>query len=369
MRIGVPREVKDGEFRVGMTPAGAHLLLEDGHEVTIERKAGLGSNLTDEEYTRAGATVLPDAKEVYDRSELIVKVKEPQPGELKLLRKDHILFTYLHLAAEPELTRSLLEIGLCAIGYETVELDDGQLPLLIPMSEVAGKMAVQEGAKYLESAAGGRGILLGGVPGVKPAQVVVLGGGTAGLNAAKTANGMGANVTVFDISLPRLRYISDILPGITTLTFTPHALRNVLPTTDLVIGTVLVRGARAPRLLTKDMLALLPKGAVIVDVSIDQGGCIETSRPTTHSHPTYQVEGIVHYCVTNMPGAVANTSTFALTASTLPYVRVLAGQGIPVGLQSHPELARGVNVWCGKLTTSAVAEALRLPFTPIYEML
>ncbi len=369
MKIGIPREIKESECRVGMTPADVHQLAGDGHQLFIEHDAGLGSNFTDDEYADAGAKVLATAKEIFDAAEMIVKVKEPQPSEVEMLNEDHILFTYLHLAPMPELTKGLLESGVCAIGYETVELEDGTLPLLTPMSEVAGKMAVQEGAKYLESASGGRGILLGGVPGVRSARVVVLGGGVAGLNAAKVAVGLGADVTVFDISLPRLRYIDDVLPHVTTVKYTPHALRETLPITDLLIGTVLIRGARAPRLVTREMVASMPRGSVLVDVAIDQGGCVETSRPTTHSNPTYVLDDVIHYCVTNMPGAVANTSTFALTASTYPYVRDLASKGVPQALVDDRALACGVNTYKGKLTNLAVAEAVDMPFTPLDELL
>ncbi len=367
MIIGVPKEIKDHEYRVAVTPAGVHQLVEQGHEVLVQSGAGKGSSLSDEDYRKEGANLVKSPEKIFKSADMIVKVKEPQPSEYEMLRPGLILFTYLHLAAETELTRELMKRGVTAIGYETVQLEDGKLPLLTPMSEVAGRMAVHEGAKYLESARGGKGVLLSGVPGVRPGVVTILGGGTAGMNAAKVASGLGARVNILDISLPRLRYLDDILHNVNTLMYTPLALRELLPRTDVLIGTVLVRGARAPKLVSRSMLKLMEKGSVIVDVSIDQGGCIETSKPTTHTDPIYIVDGIIHYCVANMPGAVAHTSTFALTNATFPYVLKLANHGYEETIKKDPALAKGVNVTEGKLTDSAVAEALKLKYTPLEE--
>ncbi|MGI6455994.1 MAG: alanine dehydrogenase [bacterium] len=367
MIIGVPREIKDHEYRVAVTPAGVQQLVNDGHQVLVQIGAGNGTSLHDEDYRKAGASLRDSAQHIYAEAELIVKVKEPQPEEYDCLREGMILFTYLHLAPELVLTRELLKRRVNAIGYETVRLDNGSLPLLTPMSEVAGRMAVMEGAKYLESARGGKGILLSGVPGVRPGEVTILGGGTAGLNAAKVALRLGARVNLLDISLQRLRFLDDILPNVTTYIYTPLTLDRLLPSTDLLIGTVLLPGARTPKLVTREMLSRMEKGSVIVDVSIDQGGCIETSRPTTHSEPTFMVDGIVHYCVSNMPGSVAHTSTFALTNATFPYVRDLANRGFQQAVQSDAALARGVNTCNGRLTDQAVAEALNLEYTPLSE--
>ncbi len=361
MIIGVPKEIKDHEFRVGLTPAGARQLVETGHRVLVQSGAGQGSTLSDEDYRKAGAVLTPSAREIYGEADLIVKVKEPQPEEYPCLRPGLILFTYLHLAAEPEVTRELLDRKVTAIAYETVQAADGSLPLLTPMSEVAGRMAVYAGCYYLESPRGGKGVLLSGVPGVRPGRVTILGGGTAGLHAAKLALGLGARVCVLDISLARLRFLDDILHNATTLIYTPTALEEQLPGTDLLIGAVLVPGARTPKLVTRALLGLMEKGSVIVDVAIDQGGCVETSRPTTHSDPTYTVGGIIHYCVTNMPGAVAHTSTFGLTNATFPYVQKLAELGLAEAVRRDPSLALGINTHQGKLTEPAVAEALNLP--------
>ncbi|MBN2328204.1 MAG: alanine dehydrogenase [Candidatus Omnitrophica bacterium] len=369
MIIGVPKEIKDHEYRVSLTPAGVQQLVSDGHKVLVQIGAGKGSSLSDDDYRRAGADMVKSTPKIYEAADLIVKVKEPQPGEYKFLREDQILFTYLHLAPEPDLTRELLKRKINAVAYETVQLDDGSLPLLTPMSEVAGRMAVHEGAKYLESARGGKGVLLSGVPGVRPGVVTILGGGTAGLNAAKTAVGLGARVNILDISLPRLRFLDDILTNVTTLIYTPLALEELLPSTDVLIGAVLLQGARAPKLITTKMLKLMERGSVIVDVCIDQGGCLETSRPTTHSDPTYIVEGVVHYCVTNMPGAVAHTSTFALTNATFPYVQKLASLGFAGAVRQDASLARGVNIRRGCLTNRAVAEALKRKYTPLADIL
>lgn len=365
MIIGVPKEIKDHEYRVGLTPAGARQLVEAGHRVLAQTGAGQGSALSDEDYRKAGAVLAPSAREIYAEADLIVKVKEPQPEEFPFLRPGLILITYLHLAAEPEMTRELLERRVTAIAYETVQAADGSLPLLTPMSEVAGRMAVYAGCYYLESPRGGKGVLLSGVPGVRPGRVTILGGGTAGLNAAKLALGLGARVCVMDISLARLRFLDDVLHNATTLIYTPTALEEQLPGTDLLIGAVLVRGARAPKLVTRAQLGLMEKGSVIVDVAIDQGGCVETSRPTTHSDPTYVVDGIIHYGVTNMPGAVAHTSTFALTNATFPYVQKLAELGLAEAVRRDPCLALGVNTHQGKLIEPAVAEALNLPCSPL----
>jgi alanine dehydrogenase len=365
MRIGIPKEIKDHEARVGLTPTQVAQLVEEGNQVFVRAGAGSGCHFADEEYLSGGAQILTSHQEVYETSELIVKVKEPQPVEVQWLDQGQILFAYLHLAAAPELTKNLLDSGVCGIGYETVETADGQLPLLIPMSEIAGKMAVQEGAKYLESTFGGRGILLGGIPGVPPAQVTILGGGTAGMNAAKVALGMGSHVTVLEISITRIRYLVDVLPGISVLRYSPRILKDLLPMTDLLIGTVLIHGAHTPRLLTREDLKLLPKGAVVVDVSIDQGGCFETSHPTSHSDPVYTVDGIIHYCVTNMPGVVANTSTLALTLETFPFVSMIACDGLTAAIQSSPPLGKGIQTINGHLTNKSVAEALGIPFTPL----
>lgn len=365
MIVGVPKEIKDHEYRVSVTPEGVHQLVADGHTVLVQTGAGEGSSLCDEEYRKAGAVLEESVEGIFTRSEMIVKVKEPQPSEYRYLRPGLILFTYLHLAAEQTVAEELLKNKVAAIGYETVQLEDGSLPLLTPMSEVAGRMAVYEGAKYLESARGGKGVLLSGVPGVRPGVVTILGGGTAGFNAAKVAVGLGARVNIMDISLPRLRFLEDILRHVTTLIYTPLALEKLLPDTDVLIGAVLVRGGRAPVLVTRPMLKQLGKGSVIVDISIDQGGCCETSRPTTHSNPTYVVDGIVHYCVSNMPGAVAHTSTFALTNATFPYVRKLAALGLLEAVRQDPALAKGVNTIDGFLTDPAVAGVMDIPYAPL----
>ena len=324
MIIGAPSEVKGDEYRVALLPVGAELLVRDGHSVLVEAGAGVGSGIADDEYREAGATIAAAADEVY-AADLVVKVKEPQPEEWPLIREDGALFCYFHFAADEALTKAMLARGAVCIAYETIETDTGDLPLLTPMSEVAGRMSIQEGAKYLERPLMGRGILLGGVPGVAPADVVVIGGGVVGTNAAKVAAGLGANVTIMDIDVDRLRYLDDVLPpNVTTLFSDLHSVRRMVPRADLLIGAVLIPGARAPRLVTREMVAEMKPGAVIVDVAVDQGGCIETTRPTTHKAPTYLEHGVVHYAVTNMPGAVGRTSTHALCNVTLPYVRRLA---------------------------------------------
>ncbi|HYZ28305.1 MAG TPA: alanine dehydrogenase [Thermoleophilaceae bacterium] len=366
MNVGVPTEIKADEYRVALTPAGVRELTGRGHEVYIQAGAGLGSAIKDADYVAQGAEILPDAPSVFETAELILGVKEPQPEEVELLRPEHTLFTYLHLAPAPELTRALCDTGAICIAYETVEDARGRLPLLAPMSEVAGKIATQAGAFYLEKPFGGRGILLGGVPGVASATVLVIGGGAVGLNAAFIAIGMEAEVFVFDRSIDRLREIDIALAGrASTVYSSTLAVEEMLPQADLVIGAVLVHGARAPHVVTREQLKLMKEHAVLVDVSIDQGGCFETSRPTTHSDPVYEVEGVIHYCVTNMPGAVPITSTYALTNATLPYVLALADLGPREAVARDPGLRLGVNVVGGAVTHPAVAEGVGLPFTPL----
>ncbi|WP_020651053.1 alanine dehydrogenase [Solimonas variicoloris] len=365
MRIGTPKEIKNHEYRVGLTPAGVRELSAHGHEVFVETRAGLGIGIDDAEYRRAGATILATAAEVFATAEMIVKVKEPQPAECAMLRPHHVLFTYLHLAPDPAQTRALLDSGCTAIAYETVTDARGGLPLLAPMSEVAGRMSIQAGAHAMEKAAGGNGVLLGGVPGVPAAEVVVIGGGVVGYNAARIAVGMGARVTILDRSLPRLNWLDISFDGrLTTLYSTVDAVESSLAKADLVIGAVLVPGAAAPKLVTRGMLARMKPGTVIVDVAIDQGGCFETSKPTTHEEPTYLVDGIVHYCVANMPGGVARTSTFALTNATMPFALALADKGYRTALLDDPHLRDGLNVHRGQLSCRAVAEALGHAYVP-----
>ncbi len=359
MKIGVPREIKNHEYRVGLTPASVRELCVRGHEVLIESGAGLGIGMRDEDYQRAGAGIAADAAEVFARAELVVKVKEPQPDECRQLREGQLLFTYLHLAPDPEQARLLVESGVTAIAYETVTGPGGSLPLLAPMSEVAGRMAVQAGAHCLEKEAGGAGVLLGGVPGVASARVVVIGGGVVGTNAIRMAMGMEANVTVLDRSLKRLQELDFQFGGrLNTIYSTVDSLERYVTGADLVVGAVLIPGASAPKLVTREMIAAMRPGSVVVDVAIDQGGCFETSRPTTHSDPTYVVDEVVHYCVANMPGAVPRTSTFALNNATLPFVLALAGHGVRAALTHDPNLLAGLNVHRGRVTCSAVAEAL-----------
>ena len=370
MVIGTPREIKDNEYRVAMVPAGVEVLKKAGHRVLIEASAGLGTGIPDKEYRHAGAEIVQSAEEVYRASDIILKVKEPLPQEYPFIRVGQIIFTYFHFAAGEELTRAMIESGAVCVAYETIQLPDGSLPLLTPMSEVAGRMAIQEGAKYLERPMEGRGILLAGVPGVSPAHVTVLGGGVVGANAAKIAAGIGANVTILDVNLERLRYLDDVMPkNVTTLYSNAYTIRDELRHADLLIGAVLVRGARAPILVTREMLKLMKPGAVIVDVAVDQGGCIETVHPTTHSQPTYMVDGIVHYGVTNMPGAVAVTSTYALTNETLPYVVHLANKGFPQAMLDNPALKAGLNIVKGKVVLPEIAQQFGLPHTPVEEML
>lgn len=370
MIVGVPKEIKDHETRVGLVPSGVAQLVERGHRVLVEAGAGEGSSISDRDYQQAGAEIVPEASEVWRRAELIVKVKEPQPSEYAYLRPGLILFTYLHLAPLPELTQKLLDAGVTAIGYETLQESDGSLPLLIPMSEVAGRLAVQIGAYYLEAPNGGRGVLLGGVPGVPPGQVVILGGGVVGHNAAKIALGYGARVTVIDKNLNRLRQLDDLFRGeLVTLASNPYTIRDAIAEADLIIGAVLVPGASAPKLVKREMLRAVRQRAVVVDVSIDQGGCLETSRPTTHTSPVYVEEGVLHYCVSNIPAAVPHTSTYALTNATFPYVCLLADLGFPEAARQHPALARGVNTYRGYLTCPGVAESQNRSWTPIESLL
>jgi len=361
MKVGVPKEIKVHEYRVGMVPAGVRELVAAGHEVLVETQAGAGIGFTDEDYQSAGARIAGEAAEVFAGADLLVKVKEPQLHECAMLRPGQVLFTYLHLAADPAQALALCDSGVTAIAYETVTSPDGSLPLLTPMSEVAGRMSVQVGANCLQKANGGRGLLLGGVPGVKPAKVVILGGGVAGTHAAEIAVGMRADVTVLDRSVPRLRELSALFgPTLKTAYSTAELVEQLVVGADLVIGAVLITGAAAPKLVTREMVRRMKSGAVLVDISIDQGGCFETSRPTTHAEPTFVVDEVVHYCVTNMPGAVPRTSTFALSSVTLPYVRTLADLGWEAALAADPHLARGLNVHDGHITHEAAAQALQL---------
>ena len=369
MIVGVPKEIKDNEYRVAMIPGGARQLVEAGHQVWIETHAGEGSGFSDEQYRAAGAKIVPTSQDAWS-AQLVVKVKEPQPCEYGWMRPDLVLFTYLHLAAEERLTREMMQRGLTGIAYETVELPGGQLPLLTPMSEVAGRMAIQVGAHYLEKMNGGRGKLLGGVPGVRPADVVVLGGGVVGTNAAQVALGMGAHVILIDANLERLRYLHDVLAGrLTTLSSNPLNIADAVQHADLVVGAVLIKGAKAPHLVTRDMIRSMQPGSVVVDVAVDQGGCIETTHPTTHSDPTFVVDGVVHYCVANMPGAVPRTSTYALSNATLLYVVKLATMGAEAAVRSDPSLAKGVNAYGGKITYPGVAQAFGLEVTPLDQLL
>lgn len=366
MIIGIPKEIKNNENRVGMTPAGVAELTRRGHQVYVQHEAGQNSGFADEAYVAVGAAILPTIEETYARAEMIVKVKEPIAPEYGLIRPGQVLFTYFHFAADRTLTEAMLKSGAVCLAYETVEKADHSLPLLIPMSEVAGRMSVQEGARFLERPQGGKGILLGGVPGVRPARVLILGGGTVGTNAAWMAAGLGAEVTIADINLDRLRYLSEIMPkNVTTLYSSSHNIRTELPTTDLVIGSVLIPGDKAPHLITRDMLPLMKPGSVLVDVAIDQGGCFETSHPTTHSEPVYTLNGIVHYAVANIPGAVPYTSTLALTNATLPYTIALACKSWKQACQDDPALALGLNVVEGKVTYKAVADVFGLPYEPV----
>lgn len=366
MLLGVPKEIKDHEYRVGLTPDGVRTLREAGHEIVVEASAGLGSGFTDEDYRRAGARTAASKEDVFRQADFIVKVKEPQLSECPLFRPGQLLFTYLHLASAPELTKALLPTRVTAFAYETTEGQDKSLPMLKPMSEIAGRLSVQVGARYLERTQGGRGVLLAGVPGVEPANAVILGAGVAGGAAARVAIGMGACVTVINLDIDRLRYLDDLYQGrITTMASTQSNVERAVREADLLIGAVLVPGARAPKLVSRKVVATMKPGSVIVDVSVDQGGCCETTRPTTHSEPVYVVDGVLHYCVANMPGIVPRTSTFALTNATLPFILRLATEGFERAIRSDPGLAKGVNLYDGKVTCQGVAEAHGLPFTPI----
>jgi alanine dehydrogenase len=368
MIVGVPKEIKNNEYRVSMTPAGVHQLVEAGHTVLVETGAGVGSYFSDEEFVQAGATMAV-VNDVWQKANMVVKVKEPLPAEYQYLRSDLLLFTYLHLAAEESLTRAMLDSGVTGIAYETVELANGALPLLTPMSEVAGRMSVQIGAQYLERHEGGRGKLLGGIPGVRPASVIILGGGVVGTNAAHIALGMGASVIMMDINLDRLRTLSEILHGnFETWFASPLNVARAVSRADLVIGAVLVKGAKAPKVVTRPMISEMKAGSVIVDVAVDQGGCVETTYPTTHSDPVFIIDDVLHYCVANMPGAVPRTSTNGLSNATLPYVMKLANKGFTQAIAEDPALALGVNTRQGQLTYQAVADAFDLPFTPLAQV-
>jgi alanine dehydrogenase len=366
MIVGILKEIKTEENRVCMTPAGVEVMRQNGHEVLVEKNAGIGSGFDNKAYLTAGAEIIDTPKEIFERVKMVMHVKEPLPAEYDLIRKDQIIFTYLHLAAAEELTHVLIKSGSIGIAYETIQKEDGSLPLLTPMSEVAGRMAIQQGAKYLEMAHGGHGVLLGGVPGVDPGTVVIIGGGIVGTNAAKMACGLGAKVYILDMNLERLRYLSDVMPSNCFLLMSkPTTLRRLIKEADVVVGAVLIPGAKAPRLITREMLKTMKKGAVLVDVAIDQGGCFETSKATTHGEPIYNVDGVVHYCVANMPGAVPKTSTLALTNATLPYAVEIANKGWKKAMQENPEIKLGANVVKGKVTYEGVAEAFGLELTPI----
>ena len=369
MRVGVPKEIKTNENRVALIPAGVEILKNCGHDVIIEKAAGIGSGFTDKNYTDAGARIAQDPAQIFEKSDMIMKVKEPLPEEYGLICENQIVFTYFHFAASRGLTNAIVDSKCIAIAYETVQNDAGQLPLLIPMSEVAGRMAIQEGARYLEKLHGGKGILLGGVPGVEPASVVILGGGIVGTNAAKIAAGLGARVQILDIDLERLRYLDDVMPkNVITVMSNPANIRRAISEADLVIGAVLIPGAKAPSLITRDMLKIMKKGTVIADVAVDQGGCVETIKPTTHEEPIYEIEGVIHYGVANMPAAVPMTSTKALTNATLPYALQIANEGFPRIAKSNREIAKGVNIASGKITYKSVADEFNLPYTPLAEI-
>ncbi len=365
MLIGVPKEIKNHEYRIGLTPAGARELISHGHRVLVQRDGGKSIGLTNEMYQKAGADIVDGAEEIFARADMIIKVKEPQPGECKMLRAGQVLYTYLHLAPDPDQTKALVQSGCTAIAYETVTDRAGGLPLLAPMSEVAGRMSIQAGAHALEKAQGGSGVLLGGVPGVKPAEVLVIGGGVVGINAARMAMGLNARVTILDRSLNRLKYLDELYGDrLTTIYSTHDAIEERLLDTDLVIGAVLIPGAAAPKLVSRAQLKLMRPGSVLVDVAIDQGGCFETSKATTHQHPTYEVDGVIHYCVANMPGGVARTSTFALTNATLPFAVQLANKGARQAMLDDPHLLHGLNVHAGHITYEAVARDLAYAYVP-----
>ncbi|MGQ9675821.1 MAG: alanine dehydrogenase [Chloroflexota bacterium] len=370
MIIGVPKEIKDNEYRVSLTPGGAEMLVANGHQVLVETMAGEGSGFKDEEYAQAGATIVAKAKDVWERSEMILKVKEPIRSEYGYLREGLLLFTYLHLAADEALTKALVDSKVTGVAYETVELSNRSLPLLTPMSEVAGRMSVQIAAHYLEKENGGRGKLLGGVAGVRPCDVVIIGGGVVGKNAAQMALGLGAHVTIIDINPDVLRHLGDVLHGnLVTLASNRRNIADSVRVADVVIGAVLIPGAKAPKLVTRDMIATMVPGSVVVDVAVDQGGCVETCHPTTHSNPTYVVDGVIHYCVANIPGAVPRTSTYALSNVTLPYAIKLANHGFARAVSGDPALAKGTNTFAGQITYPAVAEAFNLPYTPLEKLL
>ena len=370
MIVGILKEIKAEENRVCMTPAGVEIMKQNGHEILVEANAGVGSGFSNDAYQTVGAEIIETPREIFERSEMVMHVKEPMPAEYELIRPDQIIFTYLHLAAAEELTNVLIRSNSINIAYETIQKSDGSLPLLTPMSEVAGRMAIQQGAKYLEMAQGGHGILLGGVPGVDPGTVVIIGGGIVGINAAKMACGLGAKVYILDLNLERLRYLSDVMPSNCFLLMPkPSTVRRLIKEADVVVGAVLIPGAKAPKLVTREMLKTMKRGAVLVDVAIDQGGCFETSKATTHGEPIYTVEGVVHYCVANMPGAVPKTSTLALTNATLPYAIEIAAKGWKKAMQENPEIKLGANVIKGKVTYQGVAEAFGLEYTPIDTLL
>jgi len=370
MIIGVPKEIKNNENRVALTPAGVQEFVRRGHTVYVQTKAGDGSGFSDQEYVGADAKILTQAEEVFAIAEMIMKVKEPIEQEYSLIKKDQLVFTYFHFASYEPLAHAMIKTGAVCLAYETVERLDGSLPLLVPMSEVAGRMSIQEGAKYLEKPMKGRGILLGGVPGVMPAKVLILGGGVVGTNAAKMAAGMGADVIIADLNINRLRYLDDVMPkNVHTVVSSDYVLRELVKTHDLIIGGVLVPGAKAPKLITRDMLKTMRPGTVLVDVAVDQGGCIETCKPTTHEDPTFIIDDVVHYCVANMPGAVPYTSTLALTNATLPYALKLAGQGWKKACSENTDLKKGLNVIQGKVVYKAVADAFNLPYTDVKEFL
>ncbi len=370
MIVGVLKEIKAEENRVSMTPAGVEVMVQHGHTVLVERSAGAGSGFEDGRYVNAGAQIVDTAAAIFQRAEMVMHVKEPLPAEYELIREDQIVFTYLHLAAAENLTRALIERRSVNIAYETIQKADGSLPLLTPMSEVAGRMAIQQGAKYLEMINGGRGILLGGVPGVDPGTVLVIGGGVVGTNAAKMACGLGAKVYILDMNLDRLRYLSDVMPAnCFPLMSSPETIRELAMKADVIVGAVLIPGAKAPRLVTKDMLKTMKQGSILVDVAIDQGGCFETSRATTHADPIYTIDGVVHYCVANMPGAVSKTSTKALTNATLPYAVQIADKGWKRAMAENPEIKPGANVVQGKVTYRGVADAFGMDYTDIDALL
>ncbi len=370
MIIGVPKEIKNNEYRVGLTPAGVSALVKAGHQLFVQSTAGMGSGINDDEYVKAGATILPTIEDVYGKAEMIIKVKEPIAVEYPLVKENQLVFTYFHFASYEPLTTAMINSKAVCLAYETVEKTDRSLPLLIPMSEVAGRMSIQEGAKYLEKPMGGRGVLLGGVPGVRPASVLVLGGGIVGTQAAKMAAGLGADVTLMDVSLPRMRQLDDILPAnVKTVYSNDYNIREAVKTADLIVGAVLIPGAKAPSLVTKDMLSTMRPGTVMVDVAVDQGGCFETTKATTHQDPVFVVDGVVHYCVANMPGAVPYTSTLALTNATLPYALQLANKGWKKACTDNKELELGLNVVNGKVVYKGVADAFNLPLVDVKEVL